>query len=263
LGKHACPVISQIETAEGIFLLTLDGSDLARRSLPGQFIHIRAGCGWVPLWRRPFSVHGADPEKGTVRIVYRRIGPGTEALSKARPGDIVDVLGPLGRGFNLDQPFSLGILVAGGVGSADLFFLAEHLVQRNKKIMFLWGVKRKPELFGVETLREKGIDVRIASEDGSTGQKGMVTGLLQDMLAEMESTVEGLAGFACGPKGMLREVQRISEKTRFPWQVSMEEKMACGVNVCKGCGVRMKQGGYQMACSDGPVFNLREVVLEG
>jgi dihydroorotate dehydrogenase electron transfer subunit len=263
LGKHVCQVISHSETAEGIFLLFMRGRDLARLSRPGQFIHIRTGSGWVPLWRRPFSVHGADPENESVQIVYRVVGPGTEALSMAKPGDVLDVLGPLGRGFDLDKTFTRGLLVAGGVGSADLFFLAEHLLKRKKQVLFLWGVRRKSELFGVASLREKGIDVRISSEDGSDGRKGLVTDLLKETLADKEWTAEGTEGFLCGPKGMIKEVQRVAEKTHFSWQVSMEEKMACGVNACKGCAVKMKNGGYRMACSDGPVFDLREVVLDG
>lgn len=262
LGKHSCQVVSQCEAAEGIFLVIMKARELARRSQPGQFVHIRTGCGWIPLWRRPFSVHGVDEKNESIQIVYRVVGPGTAALSRVKPGECLDVMGPLGNGFDTGKPFTRSLLVAGGLGSADLFFLAGRLVRRKKKVLFLWGVRRKSELFGVDALRNAGADVRISSEDGSAGKEGLVTDLLREALGEKEWADGNAEGFVCGPKGMIKAVQGMAGKTPIPWQVSMEEKMACGVNACKGCAVKMKDGGYRMACSDGPVFDLGEVVLE-
>jgi len=111
-------------------------------------------------------------------------------------------------------------------------------------------------------LKNSGVDVSIATEDGSMGEEGLVTGILQSFLVEHKAD-HSVKGFVCGPGGMLKQVQKMAETTVFDWQVSLEERMACGIGVCMGCGVKMKQGGYKMVCSDGPVFNLGEILLDG
>ncbi len=262
LNLNACRVVDQAGVAEDIRLLTLEGDAVVRKGRPGQFVHVRVDEGLFPLWRRPFSIHGMDPKKGTFRILYRVLGPGTEMLDRKKPGDLLNVLGPLGNGFDPDGSFSRALVVAGGVGSATLFFLTNALLEKGKSVTFLWGVTKKSELYGADDLAQRGADVRISTEDGSAGFHGLVTDLLNKTLRTDDFGKTSIAGFVCGPKGMIRQIQTIADCTDFKWQVSLEEKMACGINVCKGCAVKMRRGGYGMVCSDGPVFNLREVILE-
>lgn len=262
MNLNTCRVVSQTEVAEGIRLLILEGDAIVRKGRPGQFVHIRVGDGLFPLWRRPFSIHGIDPANGTFRILYRVLGAGTAMLGGKKSGDFLNVLGPLGNGFDLDRSYPRALIVAGGVGSAALFFLADALSRKGKSVTFLWGVRKKSELFGEDDLVKRSVDLRISSDDGSAGFRGLVTDLLKKTLRADKLGNRDAAGFVCGPKGMIRQVQTIAVNTDVPWQVSLEEKMACGINVCKGCAVKMRHGGYGMACSDGPVFDLREVILE-
>lgn len=262
MGLQFCRVIRQSKVAEGIWLLEFESEAIARSCRPGQFVHVRIQEWLQPFWRRPFSIHGVDLKAGTVRLLYRIIGTGTEILSSKKPGHVLDVLGPLGNGFNTDFLQPRGLIVAGGVGSADLFFLVQRFIEKGKSVIFLWGIRKKTELFEINWLEKLGVDVRIATEDGSAGFRGMVTDLLEITLREDKELAVNAVGSVCGPKGMIHRVQSIVNKTEMTWQASLEEKMACGLNVCKGCAVRMKAGGYAMVCSDGPVFNLREVIIE-
>lgn len=265
LGRHFCRIIEQRNFAEDLRLLVAEGEGIVQSGRPGQFIHILLTDGWTILWRRPFSIHRVHPRSGTFEILYRVVGPGTRTLSEKKPGDVLDLLGPLGKGFDLDGPFEHGLIVAGGVGSAGLFFVSDVLLEKKKRVTFLWGARNKAELDGMDALRalrRSGADVRISTDNGSEGLHGPVTELLKKTLAVKNAWAVGTAGFVCGPQAMMPLVQEIVLKTDFPWQASLEEKMACGVDACKGCAVRMKRGGFQMVCSDGPVFDLREVSLD-
>ncbi len=261
MGQHKCKLLSQTRISEDIYSLLLESDEIARMSFPGQFVHIRIGNGIDPLLRRPLSIHRVDPPKGEVRFLYRVVGRGTKLLQKLERGDILDLLGPLGIGFYLEGSFSHALVVAGGMGSAPIFFLIDKLLELKKRITFFWGVKNKNEIFALKDLRNSGVDVRIITEDGSMGRKGLITDILKPFLAEHRED-RSLEGFVCGPVKMLKQVQGMAEITTFGWQVSLEERMACGVGVCMGCGVKMKEGGYKMVCSDGPVFNLREILFD-
>jgi len=262
VSQHQCRILSQTKISEDIYSLSLKSNEIARTSSPGQFVHVRIGKGMDPLLRRPLSIHRVDSKKGEIKLLYRIVGRGTKLIQSLEQGDMLDIIGPLGTGFCFDRPFSHALIAAGGMGSAPVFFLIDKLLELKKRITFFWGVKNKREIFDLKDLRNSGLGVRIATEDGSMGEKGLVTDILQSFLAE-HSEDRSLEGFVCGPRGMLKQVQKMAETTVFDWQVSLEERMACGVGVCMGCGVKMKQGGYKMVCSDGPVFNLREILFDG
>jgi len=178
-----------------------------------------------------------------------------------RPGDPLDVMGPLGRGFDLSGNFSRALIVAGGMGGAPVFFLIDALLSLGKQVTLLWGVGDGREIFGTDEYVRKGVDVRVATEDGSLGHRGYVTELL-DVFLKTHAQDQSFRGFVCGPECMLLPVQRFARKTVFSWQASLEERMACGVGVCQGCGVRIRnQAEYRMVCKDGPVFDLKEILF--
>ena len=259
--NSSCKILSHTRLTEDILRMTLDAEPITRDCSPGQFLHLRVSPHIDPLLRRPFSIHRADSRRGTVEILYRVIGRGTDFMSRMTPGESIDAMGPLGKGFRLDGDFSDAVVVAGGMGSAPVFYLIDALLAMGKSVTFLWGARTEGEFFQVPELGERGVDVRLATDDGSEGHCGLVTDLLEGFLEENENP-SSRTGFVCGPEAMLACVQDIAEDTGFPWQVSLEEGMACGVGVCQGCAVKMRSGIFRMVCSDGPVFDLGEVVFD-
>jgi dihydroorotate dehydrogenase electron transfer subunit len=214
------------------------------------------------LLRRPLSIHRADPETGRVELLYRVVGRGTRILKNLQPGESLEVRGPLGRGFDLQGDFQHALIVAGGMGGAPVFYLIDALLALGKKVTLLWGVADGREIFGAKEFVRRGVDVRISTEDGTIGHQGYVTDLLDEFL-EIHAQDSAMRGFVCGPECMLLPVQRRAKKTAFDWQASLEERMACGVGVCQGCGVRIRnREEYQMVCKDGPVFDLKEIVFD-
>jgi dihydroorotate dehydrogenase electron transfer subunit len=262
VGLYKAKVLNQTKIKEDIYVMSMEARYIARESRPGQFLHLRVSNGIDPLLRRPFSIHQVDREKGTIEIIYRVVGRGSKLMQRASEGDIIDLMGPLGRGFDLEGSFEKALIVAGGMGIAPVFFLIRELLDSGKKAKLLWGVREANEIFSLTKLKISGVDVELATEDGSLGHKGVVTDLLRFFLEDNKGD-RSYRGFVCGPQGMLKEIQSIAYQGVFDWQASFEQRMACGAGVCMGCGVKMKEGGYKMVCSDGPVFDLNGVVLDG
>lgn len=255
-------LLSQDEICPDIFRIQIKVPEIAGICQPGQFVHLKVTEGIDPLLRRPFSIHGASVEQGTLDLLYRVVGQGSRVMAGMKPGDRWSILGPLGNGFNLECDFDHAVIVAGGMGSAPVLFLIEKLLAMKKRITFLWGARVCDEIFGVKKLTDAGMDVRIATDDGSRGHHGFVTDLLSEFLKD-HAPNDRMLGFVCGPEPMMAQVQKLALPTAFPWQVSMERHMACGVGVCMGCGITMTSGLMQMVCKDGPIFDLREVDFNG
>jgi dihydroorotate dehydrogenase electron transfer subunit len=225
----------------------------------------------LPFLRRPLSLHDVTPPAGTVAVLFRVKGPGTKALAGVRPGDRLDVIGPLGRGvFPLagDRP---AIIVGGGLGVAPLFFLARRLVLEGDrcdggKVAVLIGVRGEPDLALVEPFRVFGqeVELEVATEDASPGTApGLVTDLLETALKRAALRwARRPAIYACGPQPMLAAVRRLAEKAGAPAWFSVEERMACGVGACRGCAVAVRGSPpFRLACVDGPVFEARDLEL--
>lgn len=262
MGQYSCHVLDQTEITADIYRMSLKVDEIARDGHPGQFVHLRIGNGTDPLLRRPLSIHRVDREQGRIELLYRVVGRGTGLMRKAEQGDIYDLLGPLGRGFRMDGSFSHALVVAGGMGSAPVFFLIDELLLLGKQVTLFWGVKCKSEIFDLPDLKNNGVEVRVATEDGSMGHDGLITDILKQFIEDRRED-SSLEGYVCGPKGMLKKIQAMARETSCNWQVSVEERMACGTGVCLGCAIQVKQGGYKMVCSDGPVFDLGEIVFDG
>ncbi|MDQ7793618.1 MAG: dihydroorotate dehydrogenase electron transfer subunit [bacterium] len=242
-------ILEHREVAPGYRRLVLAAPAIAGRAGPGQFVHLRVGEGPHPLLRRPLSVAGRRGEALT--LLYRVVGEGTALLATRRPGERLDLLGPLGRGFTFidgREP----LLVAGGAGVAPLLFLAAEARAAGRKPLVLLGVATAAEVVGEDELAALGIPLEVSTDDGSRGRRGPVTDLLAGRL-------EGKAIYACGPAAMVRRLKELAPGV--PGQVSLEAAMACGVGACRGCACRTA-GGYRMVCADGPVFDLGEVVFD-
>lgn len=235
-----------------IFSLTLDLPAIARSARPGQFLHLLIPQAPGVLLRRPFSIAAVQGDQ--VELLIRIIGTGTETISQYSEGRSCDVIGPLGRSFNLDG-LAQAVLVGGGIGAAPLLFLQDEIKNRKMDLRFFLGAKTHDEF----PLADGDAQVRsivCATDDGSYGEKGFVSIAFEKW---QKTNQDGRLGvFSCGPISMLKAIQEICKKYRLHHQVSLENRMACGLGVCQGCAMPMK-GGFKLVCKDGPVFNAEEV----
>jgi dihydroorotate dehydrogenase electron transfer subunit len=232
--------------------LGMPGRSLDLKSfVPGQFVMVKVSDGTDPLLRRPFSVYNlTGPERGRVRgieILYKVAGKGTEIMSGWEEGHMVDVLGPLGNGF--PRPQGKLLMVAGGIGIASFYLLAKRYA--NSELVF--GARSRADAALASDFKGFVKKLKVTTEDGSVGEKGLASKLVS---REIKT---GTVVYACGPEAMLRVVSKIARKKGVKCLVSMERAMACGMGACLGCAVKMKNGGYKMACSDGPVFDSKEI----
>jgi dihydroorotate dehydrogenase electron transfer subunit len=238
------------------FLMGLRAPHIAFESRPGQFLMVRINEGIDPLLRRPFSIYGIDNEDN-VCILYKTIGHGTEMLSEKRAGEKLSILGPLGQGFILPESDSKAILVAGGIGAAPLYFLAQAL--KDNPMEFMAGFGSSGDIIPNQQINDRQIKVSIATDDGSEGYSGRVTGLLEEYLDKSTNESGMLTIYSCGPLPMLKKTASIASSRNITCQVSMEALMACGLGACQGCAVNVlrqdNQTHYCHVCKDGPVFS--------
>ncbi|MDD5652630.1 MAG: dihydroorotate dehydrogenase electron transfer subunit [Candidatus Omnitrophica bacterium] len=253
-------ILSKQKLASNFFLLKIASKKIAANSAPGQFVQIRVQDSVVPLLRRPLGVHRI--EKNNFEVLFQVVGKATEMLAQKNSGDYLDVIGPLGNGFNLQKRGEI-ILVAGGMGVAPLVFLAEKLkksVDPKSKIqkIALIGAKTKTQILCETEFKKSGFEVRVSTDDGSKGAKGYVSDLLKQVLRTTHFALRPNI-FACGPRPMLKEIAKLSKEFGIPAQVSLEEHMACGIGACLGCAVETSKG-FKRVCKDGPVFQAEEVI---
>jgi len=261
-------VLSHTGTGD-VYKLVLRAPEIARRAVAGQFVEVRCAPGRStavdPLLRRPFSLCEIDPEHGLLSLIYRVVGRGTRALAALEPGADLDLMGPLGHSFP-DPAAGSGrlVLVGGGLGIPPMVAAAVRARTVSgpaaRECVALVGARTARDLAGVRELAETGVPVTVTTDDGSAGERGLVTVPLSQLIAL------GQVGevWACGPEVMLRVVADLCRPAGIPCFVSVERHMACGFGACIGCTVPKAQGpGFYKACQDGPVFPAEEVVLGG
>ncbi len=244
------------------------------RYAPGQFFHIRCGTGTDPLLRRPFSVYAvATDAEGWVRhleFLYLIVGHGTRALSERGAGEMLDLLGPLGHGFRLPPEPARHVMVAGGVGIAPFYDLAQHLLKTrpptSTRPVLLFGSRTRDELYALEELQKLAVDIRLATDDGTEGHKGFVTDLLTAALDKAAGNGGPGAGdpvqiYACGPEPMLAAVTEIARERGIPAQLSLDRRMGCGLGACGACVCKVRAPAapegwdYIRICREGPVVD--------
>ncbi|HEX7363677.1 MAG TPA: dihydroorotate dehydrogenase electron transfer subunit [Dehalococcoidia bacterium] len=253
MKQHLARLLFNTELMPGYHLMRLESPNISSEGKPGQFVSI--SCGQDTILRRPLSIHRVDSPK-EFSILFAVVGSGTEWLAQRKKGDMLDVLGPLGNGFLIPDSSKRLLLAAGGIGIAPLIFLAQKAVNNGKTVRLLLGASTKDCLYPLRLLPQK-VETFITTEDGSSGVKGKLT----DILPEHVDWAERV--YACGPLAMYKamaehkEVLRIREKI----QLSLEVRLGCGIGACLGCSIKTAKG-MKKVCSDGPVFNLDEVLLE-
>jgi dihydroorotate dehydrogenase electron transfer subunit len=256
--EQTVQIVSNERDTDLYFRLVVRAPKIAPLVQPGQFAHVRILPLKEALLRRPFSIFQVSGD--TLSILYKTIGRGTEVLSRMRPGEELSMIGPLGHGFTVPPPAGeTPLLVAGGYGMAALYLLAQRSPQRG--IVFVGG-RRRVDILCEEEFSALGWEVRVTTEDGSHGEKGLVT---QALLTELERRAPGRKLFACGPTPMLKAVGRLAGEFNLPAELSLDEHMGCGIGVCLTCVMPVKAGDgweYQRTCTEGPVFDSRQIAWE-
>lgn len=247
------PVEKIIEINHHIYLLKLFAPQITSIIIPGQFLNVRVTNRVYPLLRRPFSV--CDVEGDHLFLLFNIMGEGTNMLAHKPIGSTIDLLGPLGVGFNLEGDYKTAVIVAGGLGAAPFPYLTRKLEGKKKILTFIGGrTKNDVITYNMKNVTE-------ASDDGSVGFKGNVVSLLEENIEQLKS--EKIKIFACGPTVMLRALKEFCIKNNFDCEVSTECAMACGFGICQGCPIESTadQDKYLLVCKDGPVFNIKDVVI--
>jgi dihydroorotate dehydrogenase electron transfer subunit len=252
------PIVSAIEAVKGAYLFRLEAPEIAAAARPGQFVMVR--CGDETILPRPFSIHSAGD--GQISLLIGVVGKGTEWLSCKKQGDSLEIFGPLGNGYCLDEKAGNILLVAGGLGIAPLRFLTETAAAAGKQVTILNGARNAASLIPVmssqgmfsQGVKAPAVHCFNATEDGSEGFKGLATQLIPHYLEKIDQI------FACGPMSMYKTMAQMEVLKNRPVQVSLEIMMGCGTGVCYGCTIKTLKG-LQQVCKDGPVFMMDEVIF--
>jgi dihydroorotate dehydrogenase electron transfer subunit len=272
-------VVAHEVMARNTWRMRLDCPEIARQILPGQFFMVRLPGRSDPLLGRPFALYDvycdSSGEAQGIDFGYVVVGKMTTLFESLRPGDAVEVWGPLGNGFPLPPAGHLAI-VAGGIGQTPFLAVIREALRRRaygqpprepgrtpSRITLCYGVRSKEYLAGVAEFENEGIDVRIATDDGSAGHHGFVTDLLKQLLAEPSPPA---AVYCCGPEPMMHAVSRIALSAEVPCWLSLETPMACGFGACFSCVTKIRQEDgswdYRRVCVEGPVFPADQIVFD-
>lgn len=247
-------IISKKNLAKNMYDFTIAAEEIAQLAQPGQFVHIRV-TGFS--LRRPISLCEVDKEKGTIRIVFEVRGEGTEQLSRLNQGDCIDVMGPLGKGFTILDPSKKIIVVGGGIGVPPMLEVAKRYGENATAII---GFRSANAVILNEDFKKYHSDVMLCTDDGTMGAKGFVTVALKHRLLKEHADMI----YACGPHVMLKGVVEIANEYNIPCEVSLEERMGCGVGACLVCACKTVKNGeeyFAHVCKDGPVFKSEEVIF--
>jgi dihydroorotate dehydrogenase electron transfer subunit len=277
-------LVDSREILPGQWLQSYHAPDLAVGSRAGQFVHVRAGDFSGLILRRPFSLNTADPATGIVTLHFRVVGRGTEWFTHLRSGDAIDLLGPLGRPFEVDSRSQHLLLIAGGLGVAGVRMLADEAIRAGRQVTLLFGAASARDVYPSSLLPDE-VEYVVATDDGTLGHHGFVTELVTGYEAWADQA------FACGPTAMLAVLAQLvagrrdrlgvaklgrkrgggrtapigspAARRKAFLQVSMEQNMGCAVGACLGCVVMTTSGTPQRVCREGPVFAYDEIAWEG
>lgn len=254
-------ILEHTDVGNDYRILVFDAPQTVEQTRPGQFVHLRIPNLETAVLRRPFSIYGAHGN--ALSILYKAVGRGTACMTHLQPGDSVNLIGPLGNGFPTDIGDATPALIAGGFGVAPLCLVAGALPRTG--VVFIGG-RTADDILLAQRFLEMRWDVRVATVDGSLGEKGMVTGPLDAWLHEQKRREQTVEMFACGPDGMLHAVSTRATTFGYRAWLSLDKHMGCGVGACLACVQMLRRpdgSTYQgRVCKDGPIFEAREIVWE-
>ena len=245
MKQQILKITENIRVAENVYKMVLEDPELEEMK-PGQFVNIRLDGLYL---RRPISV--CESEAGSLTIIYKAVGKGTEQMSRMKEREKLDVLTGLGNGYDLTKAGDRPLLLGGGVGVPPLVMLARKLREQGKDVTVVLGFNTMEEVFGQAAFENMGVNTIVTTADGTFGTKGFVTDAMRDL--------DYTYFYACGPEPMLRAVWREASTSG---QLSFEERMGCGFGACMGCSCRTLTGSKRI-CKDGPVLRKEEIAWEG
>lgn len=253
-------LVNKEQVIDGVYKFSVKAESIVKTSKPGNFIEIRVTDGIDPFLRRPISIYNLEKDKGILEFIFQVKGKGTEILSRKEVGDKIDIIGPLGFGtFNFDKYNKIAV-IGGGIGIFPLYELSKEAKRSGRTVDCYLGFRNKNLVMLEKEFEDVTDNLVICTDDGSYGESGFaIDKLINDMEKEKYECI-----YACGPTPMLRAVKKYADENNIKCQVSLEEKMGCGLGVCLGCAVR-KAGSpddapeYFHVCKGGPVFNSKDV----
>ena len=253
-------LVKKEEIIKGVFKITVEAEEIVKNSKPGNFIEIRVSSQTAPFLRRPISIYNLDKEKGLLEFIFQVKGEGTTILSEKQEGENIDIIGPLGFGtFKFENRKNIAI-IGGGIGIFPLYELAKQAKKLNINVDIYLGYRNKENVMLEKEFEKVSDNLLVATDDGSYSKKGFAINFLEENLDRNKYDCI----YACGPLPMLRAVQKLSIDKKIDCQISLEEKMACGLGVCLGCAVKTSKSSkdlpeYWHVCKAGPVFNAKDV----
>ena len=256
LLNEKATVLSNENVGPRLYIMELQSLSIAPLVQPGQFVHMQLNGFDQHILRRPFSILDTNPIQGTMTILYQVVGQGTQFMTDAKPGHKFDIIGSIGRPWDIPAAHERVLIVGGGVGSAPLFMLSKQAKEAGAQVDVVIGAATKEALVLYERYHAvHGQALHCATDDGSFGYAGFCTGPTQELLAENHYNKV----YVCGPEPLMHAIANEAATAQVPCQLSMEKRMACGVGACLSCVVETTQG-KKRACVDGPIFDAEQVV---
>lgn len=255
-------LLKKEELISGIFKFSVQADEIVNTAKPGNFIEIRVNDDIEPFLRRPISIYNMDKEKGILEFIFQVKGKGTTILSKRNEGELIDIVGPLGFGTFKYSSYENLAIIGGGIGIFPLYELAKCAHDENKNVNTYLGFRNKDLVVLEDEFGKVSNNLTITTDDGSYAQKGFAIDFLKKDIEDRK--IDSI--YACGPLPMLRAVRELAIEKNIPCQISLEEKMACGLGVCLGCAVKTATSPkeapeYWHVCKGGPVFQAKEVEI--
>ena len=255
-------LLKKEELKPGIFKFSVQADEIVNTAKPGNFIEIRVNDDIEPFLRRPISIYNMEKEKGILEFIFQVKGKGTTILSKRNEGELIDIVGPLGFGTFKYSSYENLAVIGGGIGVFPLYELAKNAKNENKNVNTYLGFRNKDLVVLEDEFKQVSTQLTITTDDGSYSQKGFAIDFLKkDIEAGKIDSI-----YACGPLPMLRAVRELALEKNIPCQISLEERMACGLGVCLGCAVKTAKSSkeapeYWHVCKAGPVFQAKDVEI--
>ena len=260
--QEQAKLIKKEQLKSDIYKFSVQVPEIVKEAKPGNFIEIRVSDRTEPFLRRPISIYNLEKENGILEFIFQVKGKGTEILSKKKENDLIDIIGPLGYGtFKYDQYKNLGI-IGGGIGVFPLYELAKCAKKDNKNVNTYLGFRNKDYVVLEDEFQNVSDYLTITTDDGSYAKQGFAINFLEKDIEE--GKIDAI--YACGPLPMLKAVQKLAIEKNIPCQISLEEKMGCGLGVCLGCAVKTAKSPkdapeYWHVCKAGPVFQAKDVEI--
>lgn len=260
--KEIAKLVKKEILKSDILKFSVEAPEILKDAKQGQFLEIRVQNGTAPFLRRPISIHNMDKEKGILEFIFQVKGEGTKMLARKQEGETIDIIGPLGNGtFNCKNHQNIGI-IGGGIGVFPLYELAKNAKGEGKNVNIYLGFRNKDLVVLEKEFKEVSTNLTLTTDDGSYSQKGYAINFLKE---DIESgKIDSI--YACGPLPMLRAVRTLAIEKNIPCQISLEEKMGCGLGACLGCAVKTADSiadapKYWHVCKAGPVFEAKLVEI--